>query len=187
VKAIDAGVDSFQGCTSISANGYMLYDGQHRSEYSACLMEVHNVPNLRTEKGRWRQRTNMKLIFEDLPDEKNYVAVNKENPAKPETIHQGFSAYTMKAIDKLPKLLEQTLSPLPIESLTISGPGKGESHILGTVVMGNDPKTSIVDRHLVHHKIRNLLVLGGSAFPSCSPSNPTLTISALALWAATHL
>jgi choline dehydrogenase-like flavoprotein len=181
------GVDSFQGSTSISANGYMLYDGPHRSDYSACLMEIHNVPNLRTERGRWRQRTNMKLIFEDLPDEKNYVTVNKADSSKPETVHQGFSAYTMKAIDKLPELLSKALTPLPIENMTISGPSRGESHILGTVVMGDDPETSIVDKHLVHHQIRNLLVLGGSAFPSCSPSNPTLTISALALWAAAHL
>ncbi len=181
------GVDSFQGTTSISANGYMLYDGPHRSKYSACLMEIHNMPNLRAERGRWQQRTNMKLIFEDLPDEKNYVKVNEADPSKPETIHQGFSDYTMRAIDKLPELLPKILAPLPIENLTISGPSKSESHILGTVVMGNDPETSIVDKHLVHHKVRNLLVLGGSAFPSSSPSNPTLTISALSLWAAKHL
>ncbi len=181
------GVDSFQGSTSISANGYMLYDGPHRAEYSACLMEVHNVPNLRTERGRWRQRANIKLIFEDLPDEKNYVKVNETDPSKPETVHKGFSAYTMRAIDKLPELLPKALAPLPIENLTITGHSKGESHILGTVVMGDDPEISIVDKYLVHHQVRNLLVLGGSAFPSCSPSNPTLTISALSLWAATHL
>jgi choline dehydrogenase-like flavoprotein len=53
--------------------------------------------------------------------------------------------------------------------------------------MGNDPATSVVDRHLVHHKYRNLLVLGASAYPSASPAYPTLTVSALSLWAADHL
>ena len=62
-----------------------------------------------------------------------------------------------------------------------------ESHVLGTVVMGSDPETSVVDRHLLHHEVRNLLVLGGSAFPTGSPSNPTLTIAALSLWSAEHL
>ena len=47
------------------------------------------------------------------------------------------------------------------------------------VVMGNDPATSVVDRQMVHHRVRNLVVLGGSAFPTGSPSNPSLTISAL--------
>ena len=62
-----------------------------------------------------------------------------------------------------------------------------ESHVLGTVRMGNDPAASVVDRHLVHHRVRNLLVLGGSAFPTGSPANPTLTIAALSSWAAEAL
>ena len=53
--------------------------------------------------------------------------------------------------------------------------------------MGNDAASSIVDRHLVHHRIRNLLVLGASAFPTASPAYPTLTLSALSLWATDHL
>jgi choline dehydrogenase-like flavoprotein len=65
--------------------------------------------------------------------------------------------------------------------------GTTAAHIQGTVVMGNDPATSVVDRHLLHHQYRNLLVLGSSAYPSASPAYPSLTISALSLWAADHL
>jgi choline dehydrogenase-like flavoprotein len=53
--------------------------------------------------------------------------------------------------------------------------------------MGNDPATSVVDRFMVHHAVRNLLVLGGSAFPTGSPTHPTLTIAALSMWSAAHL
>ena len=53
--------------------------------------------------------------------------------------------------------------------------------------MGRDPATSIVDGHLVHHQLRNLLVLGASSFPTASPAYPTLTVSALSLRAADHL
>ena len=42
-------------------------------------------------------------------------------------------------------------------------------------------------RHLIHHQYRNLLVLGASAYPTASPAYPTLTVSALSLWAADHL
>jgi choline dehydrogenase-like flavoprotein len=36
----------------------------------------------------------------------------------------------------------------------------------------------------VHHRWRNLFVLGGGSFPTISPANPTLTLSALSLRAA---
>jgi choline dehydrogenase-like flavoprotein len=61
-----------------------------------------------------------------------------------------------------------------------------EGHNLGTTRMGDDPATSVVDRHLIHHRVRNLFVLGGSVFPTISPSNPTLTICALSLRAGAH-
>jgi choline dehydrogenase-like flavoprotein len=53
--------------------------------------------------------------------------------------------------------------------------------------MGRDSETSVVDRDLIHHRVRNLLVLGGSAFPTAAPANPTLTISALSLRAAREM
>ena len=53
--------------------------------------------------------------------------------------------------------------------------------------MGNDPRTSVVDRHGAHHRVRNVLVLGSSMFPTSATANPTLTICALALRAADHV
>jgi len=53
--------------------------------------------------------------------------------------------------------------------------------------MGEDPATSVVDRYLMHHHYRNLLVLGASAFPAAAPAYPTLTVCALSLWAADHV
>jgi choline dehydrogenase-like flavoprotein len=43
----------------------------------------------------------------------------------------------------------------------------------------------VVDKSLVHHKYRNVLVLGSGSFPTITPANPTLTLSALSLMAAT--
>jgi choline dehydrogenase-like flavoprotein len=76
---------------------------------------------------------------------------------------------------------------LPIERVLKQELADTTAHIQGTVVMGNDPETSIVDRYLVHHRLRNLLVLGASAYPTAAPAYPSVTVSALSLWAADHL
>ena len=76
------------------------------------------------------------------------------------------------------------MSPLPVENIRVKAPNSTEFHILGTAVMGHDPESSVVDRNLLHHRVRNLFVLGSSAFPTASPANPTLTLSALSLRAA---
>jgi choline dehydrogenase-like flavoprotein len=50
--------------------------------------------------------------------------------------------------------------------------------------MSLDPAVGAVDADFVHHRLRTLLVLGPSAFPSEHPANPTLALSALSLRAA---
>jgi gluconate 2-dehydrogenase alpha chain len=61
------------------------------------------------------------------------------------------------------------------------------THELGLHRMGDDPAASVVDRYGHSHECRNLLVLGGGMFPTFGSYNPTLTILALAYWAADHL
>jgi len=185
------GIDNLQGSTSITGHGYMLYDGAHRSDYAACLFESYNVAHLnglRMEKGRWLQRMRLKCIFEDLPSPQNHVKISDENPELPETVYVDFSDYTRRSIEKLPERLNEVLKLLPVEDIKISEKVNfTDGHIMGTTVMGDDPATSVVDRYLKHHRVRNLLVLGSGSFPTCSPANPALTVSALSLWAADHL
>ena len=79
----------------------MLYDGTHRKEYAACLIESFNIPHLRTERGKWRQRLVLKFIFEDLPNEQNYVKFNPDQPDLPETIFVGNSEFALKLLGKV--------------------------------------------------------------------------------------
>lgn len=58
---------------------------------------------------------------------------------------------------------------------------QGAGHIIGTARMGDDPKTSVVDRDLRSHDHHNLFVLGSAVFPTSATANPTLTIAALSL------
>jgi choline dehydrogenase-like flavoprotein len=181
------GLDSFQGSTSLTGHGYMLYDGPHRARHAACLMETSNLPVLRLERGRWRQRLEIKFIFEDLPDPANRVELARRRPGLPRVRWQGHSEYARRGAEALLASLPRLLAPLPVEEVAHHEYNETESHILGTALMGHSPEDSIVDRNLVHHRLRNLLVLGGSAFPTSSPANPTLTIAALSLWAASKL
>jgi choline dehydrogenase-like flavoprotein len=54
-------------------------------------------------------------------------------------------------------------------------------HLLGTARMGDDPKTSVVDRWCQAHDVPNLYVLDGSVFPTSGPMAPTATICANSL------
>jgi len=54
--------------------------------------------------------------------------------------------------------------------------------------MGNDEKTSVVNRHCQSHRWRNLYIMDASVFPSTGGGEaPSLTIEALALSACKQL
>ncbi|MGA2651489.1 MAG: GMC oxidoreductase [Terracidiphilus sp.] len=53
--------------------------------------------------------------------------------------------------------------------------------------MGNDPVTSVFDRHCKAHDLDNLYVVDASCFVSASAVNPSLTIIANAIRIADHL
>jgi choline dehydrogenase-like flavoprotein len=63
----------------------------------------------------------------------------------------------------------------------------GSPHLLGTCRMGNDPKTSVVDRYHRTHDIRNLFICDGSSFVTSGRGQPTMTIQALAFRAGEHI
>ncbi len=88
------------------------------------------------------------------------------------------------------------------KELTLSGIGRLESdlvnekswpidqdasHHLGTTRMGDDPRTSVVDRNLKLHAIKNVYCAGGSVFSTGGCANPTFTICALSIRLAEHL
>lgn len=187
------GIKSYNGSSMISGNGYLFYEGEHRREHAACMIETWNSPfayqsaALRMERGRWNERTCMRFMFDELPREDNTVGIYGPNPRLAVTQFRGYSDYAQRGVDLVPKMVDKLSAALPIERIVSTSLGDTTAHIQGTVVMGEDPATSIVDRHLVHHRYRNLLVLGASAFPTATPAYPTVTVSALSLWAADHL
>jgi choline dehydrogenase-like flavoprotein len=70
----------------------------------------------------------------------------------------------------------------------IPGPGvSGGQHQAGTCRMGNDAKTSVVDRYCRVHDMDNLYVVDGSVHVNNGGFNPSLTIQAIAYWASAKM
>jgi len=60
-------------------------------------------------------------------------------------------------------------------------------HELGTIRMGNDPNTSVLNKHCQAHEVKNLFVADAAPFVSNPDKNPTLSIIALAWRTAEYL
>jgi choline dehydrogenase-like flavoprotein len=60
-------------------------------------------------------------------------------------------------------------------------------HELGTVRMGNDAKTSVLNKHCQAHEVRNLFVADAAPFVTNPDKNPTLTIMALSWRTSAYL
>jgi choline dehydrogenase-like flavoprotein len=96
-------------------------------------------------------------------------------------MHQTFTAIleTMGGTITRPK-------PKPVEGDGISVGGE-IIHELGTVRMGNDPRTSALNKYCQAHEVKNLFVADAAPFVSNPDKNPTLTITALAWRTAEYL
>ena len=63
----------------------------------------------------------------------------------------------------------------------------GGVHLLGTCRMGDDARTSVVDKYHRCHDIPNLFLCDGSSLVSSGRGQPTMTIMALAFRAAEYI
>lgn len=183
------GVDNFQGSTTLTGLGYMFYSGDHRKTRAAALVQTSNNPvhSLRNVRGKWLKTLRLNFIYEDFRQPENVVEYDPEIPDKPIVRHPKHSALTDAGIASTKDNVEKLLQYLPAEGYELQKPWETDFHNQCTTPMGDDPETSIVDRNLVHHQYRNLVVLGASVFATAAPPNPTLTLTALSLMSAQAL
>jgi choline dehydrogenase-like flavoprotein len=64
---------------------------------------------------------------------------------------------------------------------------RGAGHVVGTHRMGDKPEHSVVDSHQRSHDLPNLYVVGCGSMPTLGTSNPTLTMTALAIRTGDHI
>jgi choline dehydrogenase-like flavoprotein len=71
---------------------------------------------------------------------------------------------------------------------SVGGRGlSGGQHQSGTVRMGDDPHTSVVNKYGQVHDVDNLFVADGSVFVTAGGFNPVLTIMALGYWVSHYI
>ena len=95
------------------------------------------------------------------------------------------SAFTTAKAADIAKAMNPTILGTPM-------PRRGNFHVVpyqsthntGGTIMGDDPKTSVVNRYLQSWHADNLFVIGASNFPQNPAHPPTGAVGALSYWAA---
>ena len=87
--------------------------------------------------------------------------------------------YVQKMKELVEKAGTQRVFTTPCD-LDLPGGAPASRHVMGTLRMGNDPATSVVDANGRFHEVDNLYACDGSVFVTSSGWNPTLTLMAVA-------
>jgi len=81
----------------------------------------------------------------------------------------------------LPNFPPQTVYAFVQPREALLGGAPTSRHVMGTLRMGPEPASSVVDPAGRFHDVDNLYARDGGVFPTSSGYNPTLTIIAVAL------
>ena len=131
---------------------------------------------------------------EPVPLESNYCEIDPNTVDKYGIpvlrFHYKWSDYEVKQAKHMQDTFEEIIhsmggialgkKPGPENSYGLEAPGK-IIHEVGTVRMGNDPKTSALNGYQQAHDVKNLFVVDAGAFPSQGDKNVTWTILACSM------
>jgi choline dehydrogenase-like flavoprotein len=124
--------------------------------------------------------TNRVDLDPDVKDEWGLPAMRITTQSHPDDI-KNIEFFTQKSVEILEAAGAKKVWASPVRD------SRGGAHNRGTCRMGNDTKTSVVDKYHRAHDVPNLYVVDGSNFVTGGRNHPTLTIQALAFRAADHL
>lgn len=147
------------------------------------------------------------FLVEQSPEDRNSVTLSdlKDELGIPRPkIHYDLSDYTKRGFVAAKKFTDEVFQAAGITPMskvkttdagffTYTDPETGETedfeffgsgHIVGTCRMGADPSESVVNSKHQSWDHPNLFIAGSTVFPTVATGNPSLTIAALAFWAA---
>ncbi|MFM8594988.1 MAG: GMC family oxidoreductase [Chloroflexota bacterium] len=96
----------------------------------------------------------------------------------------GIDDYTQAGLDEAILTHDKIFDALGVDKREHIPQWQGAGHLMGTHLMGTDPKTSVTDSFGRTHDHPNLFLAGAGLFPTTGTANPTNTVAALALRAA---
>jgi choline dehydrogenase-like flavoprotein len=131
----------------------------------------------------------MVVICEDLPEAHNRVTLDPElvdgDGIPAPKIHYRLSENSRRMLEHAVARGREALEAAGARETFAEAPLRLAGwHLMGTVRMGRDPATSVVNEWGRCHDVRNLFIVDGSLFVTSAAVNPTHTIQALALYVA---
>lgn len=134
--------------------------------------------------------TGLLAIAEDQPQYDNYIKIDRSKTGlyglPVAEVSHSYSERDTQAVNALAKQAKKILRKAGA-ILYYTHHIRTFSHSAGTVRMGLDPKTSVLDQHCNFRGIDNLSVVDASFMPTSAAVNPSLTISANALRVGDYL
>ncbi len=185
-----AGSDPSRGFRGGSTWGLGTAAGPFRAAFApdgAGVWGSGHHAHVRSRLGRLAQWA---VLCEDRPEARNRVVLDPDRADADGVpgvrLEYRLSEDSRRMLAWMGERAAESLQAAGAHTVEVASP-VANGHFLGTARMGDDPSGSVVDRWCVSHDVPNLLVVDGSVFVTAGSANPTSTIAALALRAATRL
>lgn len=180
-----------------------LRDGPFRSEYAGKKLHLNNQAQTRKatlkalstgltgarleQEIRYRSAhtVNINSFHEILPDQENRLVLSKDHKdalgiPQPEVTYR-IGDYVRESAAHTHRTYARIAQLLGGREITFDDHFAPNNHIMGGVIMGADPKDSVVDAQCRTHDHENLLLATSGVMPTAGTVNCTLTVAALSL------
>jgi choline dehydrogenase-like flavoprotein len=134
--------------------------------------------------GKWK--ISLRCFGEVLPDYNNKISLDLQNRDQwglpLVKVHFEYGSNELAMMKHMTKTSEDILIKAGFNNVVsrINSPPPGSAvHEMGTARMGNDPKTSVLNKHNQMHDVKNVFITDGSCMTSSGCQNPSLTYMAL--------
>src|SRR6185295_16784519 len=170
--------DDYGTSVSFSGRGEMIPNEQSFCEIDPSVTDKWGIPVLRFHWG-WSDHELNQVVHM----QQTFKAIIESMGGRVAGGGQGGAATATPGQVQTPAAGQPVAVPAPAPASAARPPisrGGAIIHEVGTVRMGNDPQTSVLNKFCQAHDVRNLFAADGSPFVSNPDKNPTHTIISLA-------